>query len=65
MAKKPAPAKVKFNIAEYNKGKDLREKNRLKLFYPTLVKVLVAIPVVYFLFLIIYFLTTAKNLPER
>lgn len=65
MTKKPAPAKVKFDITQYNSTKDLREKNRLKLFYPTLVKVLVAIPVAYFLFLIIYFLTTAKNLPER
>ncbi len=64
MAIKPTPAKAKFNIAEYNKTKNVREKNRLKLFYPTLVKVLIAIPVIYFLFLILYFLTTAKNLPE-
>jgi len=64
MSNKPAASKPKFNIAEYNKGKELREKNRLKLFFPTMVKVLVAIPVIYFIFLIVYFLTTAKNLPE-
>lgn len=52
-------------MAEYNKTKEARQNNKLKLFYPTLIKVLVAIPVVYFLFLIIYFLTTAKNLPEQ
>ncbi len=65
MANKPPAPKAKFNLAEYNKTKEARQSNKLKLFYPTLIKVLVAIPVVYFLFLIIYFLTTAKNLPEQ
>lgn len=65
MANKPIATKVKINMVDYNKGKALREKKRLQLFFPTIVKVLVAIPVIYFTFLIIYFLTTAKNLPER
>ena len=64
MADKPVTVKPKFNIADYNKGKDLREKKRSKLVFPTLIKVLVALPVIYFVFLIVYFLTTAKNLPE-
>ena len=66
MPEKPKnPPKTQVNLEEYMKTKDARSKDKLKLRLPTLVKVLIAFPVAYILFLVIYFLANLRFLPEH
>ena len=65
MATPKTTPKAKISMEDYNKNKAVREKTKLKLHFPLLVKVLLILPVIYLVFLLVYFVATARKIPEH
>ncbi len=67
MAEKPpvTPKKTQLGLDDYMKVKEKRAKEKLKLRFPLLVKILIAVPIVYCVVIIIYFLLKIRFLAEH
>lgn len=65
MADKPAAKKGQISLEDYVKLKEKRAKSRLKLHFPWLVRFVMAIPVAYLIFLIVYFLVSLRFKAEH
>jgi hypothetical protein len=56
---------AQYNLEQYNKIKEKRVKDRLKLQWPFLIKLFMALPLGYFAFLITYYLVYIRFTPEH
>jgi hypothetical protein len=65
MPEKPEEKKSQISIDDYLKLKEKRAKSKLKLHFPMALKVIFAVPAVYFLFLMFYFLLHLRFLAEH
>ena len=66
MAKaQPNAPKKQLSLDQYMKVKEKRAKDKLKLHLPLPIKLIFCIPVVYFIFTIVYFLMSIRHLPEH
>ena len=65
MADKPNVKKSPVGLEEYLKIKEKRAKSKLNLYFPLLLKIILAVPCVTLTFLIIYFLVYLRFLPEH
>lgn len=54
-----------LSLEEYNKIKEKRAKSKLKLHFPWPIKLVIAVPFFYCLFLIVYYLTYIRWAAER
>ena len=63
--KAPVVKKSQVTLEEYLKIKEKRANSKLKLHFPLMVRLIVAVPAGYFIFLVIYFLIYLRFLPEH
>lgn len=67
MANTTDPKKTikKLSIEEYAKIKTKVAKSKLKLQFPLIIKLAIALPLAYLLFMVIYYLVSLRFLAER
>ncbi len=66
MAEQAQPLKKnQLSLEEYLKIKEARAKSRLKLHFPMMVKVILFIPIVYFVFILVYFIVQIRFIAEH
>ena len=65
MADKPIVKKSQVDLEDYIKIKEKRAKSKLKLHFPWLLRIIIAVPCAYLLFLLLYFLFYLRFVPEH
>jgi hypothetical protein len=54
-----------LTLEEYNKVKEKNAQSKLKLQFPLLIKLLLGVPITYFLFLVVYYLMHIRFATEH
>ncbi len=56
---------TKLSLTEYTKLKDKIGKSKLKLQFPLMIKLAIALPLTYLLFMVIYYIIHLRHLAEH
>ncbi len=59
------PKKSQISLQDYIKVKEKNAKSRLKLHFPLPIKIILAVPAAFFIFLVLYFLLHLRFVAEH